>query len=336
MNRTQLILKELLDAVEQGDGIDAVMARHGGSKSPMYAALLEATQIVHKRLGAAQRELDATVARVTAMNKDAEQLEQHVRALNQQVTEAEGKLPTLKEEAEAKQALLDQVGALEARGFTTEHLSKLGDLLGEIAASEGLPAAEGVTQFFQTVKGFERAVSLDLEVKAAKVRAQQANAEAAYWQAEAKRRETQSKARIETIETLEHLLANGLKEADLVSWAQIAAKSGISVPQIAKALGRYANFESAARAAAQNERQWRTEVTKLKGQVSALKRERGNAQAAIRLVRTKAEQQVELMAAAAVEAIQEAAGDARAAVDEIAAAGANYGSLREEAAMLRE
>jgi len=320
---TQTITSELLDAVDDDGALKAVLQRHSRSKGPLYHALAQATSQLHHRLDKARTDLSGTETqrkriedRVQALAQQCEELDARRQALEQQVSQSESRLCETKE-------LLDRAEALAGLGFGLDQLTRLHELLAHIAASQGATPEEGVRQFFDTVGHYEHIVSLDLESKRAESRAAQAKAEMERWEAEARRRESQSKARISAIDTVERWLSRGVREKDLPQWNTIIEKAGVSAESLASDLKRFSSLEALCR---QRDRQ-AEELCKQQEQAEArlrtLKREEGQVKAGITSFRDPALREMEKVSQQAQTNLSELVSKARA-----------YAHLQREAAQL--
>ena len=178
-------------------------------------------------------------------------------------------------------------------------------------------------QFFDTVGHYEHIVSLDLESKRAGSRAAQAKAEMERWEAEARRRESQSKARISAIDTVERWLSRGVREKDLPQWNTIIEKAGVSAESLASDLKRFSSLEALCR---QRDRQ-AEELCKQQEQAEArlrtLKREEGQVKACITATRDVALREMEKVSQQAQTNLSELLSKAHA-----------YGDLQRQAAQL--
>ena len=114
--------------------------------------------------------------------------------LQRQGEAATDELESKKAEVESYDSLLGKARELEGMGFGLGELSRLRDLLADIAAERGLPPGKGVGQFFETIEGYKEIIGIELEAKSARSRAEEARAEVARWEAEVKSREAQTRA----------------------------------------------------------------------------------------------------------------------------------------------
>ncbi len=335
MTLKETIAREFLDAMENSDGLDGVFQRHNRSKGPLYAGLAEATSQLRHRLERVQHETVESVA-------ERDQLRNEVKALEGQRKELDSKVQTLYQQSNDTetrlaevQEMVDGAAKLARCGFGEVELSRLFDILGQMAASQGEPPEVGISQFFETIERYEKVVSFEMEAKRAEARAERAKAEAEHWEADAKRSETQSKARKATISLVEKLLGEGVKAKDLPQWEKVLAKAGITAENMADALEQYSSLEALVRARQMEAGELEQKVAGLGSQVTALTQERDDVHAAIQAVRDTALRQVKQAGRQIVREVRETGEQAKGYVDALAELGTEYGRLKEEAASLQ-
>ena len=129
--------------------------------------------------------------------------------------------------------LIDAADRLQGQGFGTDCLEKLFELLGEVAASQGEPADNGVKMFFEVVDQAGGIVSLEFHAQRSQVREEKARAQAERWEADAQRQEAKTKARATSIDIVEHLMDSGVKAKDLPTWQTILNNAGVPHDQLA-------------------------------------------------------------------------------------------------------
>ena len=152
--------------------------------------------------------------------KEHQELEEKVQSLGNQTVQTEDRL-------EEVAGLLSRAKDLDRAGFGEEQLDSLQELLGKIAVEHGASNKEAVDQFFQTMSGYERMVSLDLETKRSKNNAALAKAEAERWESERRSKETLSNARIGTVDLVESLLNHGV--GLMLAFEEMPAGNSIAV-----------------------------------------------------------------------------------------------------------
>ena len=292
MTLKETITKELLAAVDDPIRVGEVFRRHSGSKGPLYSGLAEATHQLQQRLEDMLDETAETEAHrqhlqegVTTLEDERHDLEERVQSLEEQRHEAETKLADV-------QGVLDRADQLARRGFGEEELDRLYDLLGQVAASQGMPPEEGVAQFFRSVDRYEQVLSLELEEKRAEARAATARAEADRWEAEARRKEAESKARASAIDLVEMLLDQGVKADDLPHWSKVLQQAGVTAEQLADSLDQFGSIETLAYTRQARADELQVEVSTLESQLQALTEEREHIQVAIRAVKDEGLKQV--------------------------------------------
>jgi len=323
MTLKETITRELLSAVDDPSRVQEIFQRYRGSKGPMYSALADATsqtrdalEYILKESAEAEAHLQQLRDAVTVLGGELRELEANVQDLGQQRLESETKLSEV-------QGILDRFGKLSLRGFGEAELDRLGDLLAQIAASQGAPPEQGVAQFFKTVERYETIITLDLEATRAESRAATAQADAARWEAEAKSAEIRSKARVEAIKVTEELLDQGVKGNDLANWKRILGQTGVTPEELSKLLDRYGSIEALAMARKDRADELQIESSGLERQVTELTQERNNIAAAIQAVTDQGIRQ-----------IKKASSQVTKQMDSLVKEAAEVGQLRAEAADL--
>ncbi|MBI4234322.1 MAG: hypothetical protein HY686_07775 [Chloroflexi bacterium] len=139
MTMKETITGELLDAVEDPAGLEALFHRHARSKGPLYSALGEATAKLRHRLEKARDDTAEAEARRKRLQEQVDSLEEQrrnldgkVQDMDRRVTQAEGRLAEV-------QGLLDRAQELAGQGFGEGEFARLAELLAQVAASEGAP-----------------------------------------------------------------------------------------------------------------------------------------------------------------------------------------------------
>ncbi len=320
MTLRETITEELLNAVEHPEQLENISRTYSRSKGPYYAALLDATNQLQEQLDELLEEISDAIEQKAELGKQVSNLQEKENGLAEEVLVGEERLNEGNARLAEVQVLLNHAVDLERRGFGEEELSRLYEILGEVAASQGALPEEGVAQFFETVERYEQVVSLDLEARRAEARAAQVESEAERWETEAATRMAQSQARISVIDLVEDLLGKGIKGDDFIIWAAIIEKAGVSVEELAESLEAYGDVQALAAAREVRSEEIQTEITGLEAQVLALAQERDATHQAIIAVNDKALKQVK--------AAEE---QARQHVDSLVRDATNYSYLKKEA-----
>ena len=325
MTLRETITEELLNAVEHPEQLENISRTYSRSKGPYYAALLDATNQLQDQLDELLEEISDAIEQkrvleqqVTTQHEKRDGLAQEVQVVEERLNEGNARL------AES-QDTLDRAVELERMGFGTEELTRLYEILAQLAANQGAVPEEAVAEFFRTIQRYEQVVSLDLEATRAESRAAQAKAEAERWEADAEAKKVQSKARISVIDLVEDMLAQGIKGDDFISWATIIEKAGLSVEELAESLEEYSTIQALSADREREAEEKQKKVTGLEAQVLGLAQERDSAHSAIEAVRDKALKQV-----------RTAEKQAKQQVDSLFRDAVELGRAREEAAALGE
>ncbi len=325
MTLREIITEELLNAVEHPEQLENISRTYGRSKGPYYAALLDATNQLQDQLDELLEEISDAIEQkkvleqqVTTQHDKRDGLAQEVQVVEERLNEGNARL------AES-QDTLDRAVELERMGFGTEELTRLYEILAQLAANQGAVPEEAVAEFFRTIQRYEQVVSLDLEATRAESRAAQAKAEAERWESEADAREVQSKARIAVIDLLEDLLGKGIKADDFVGWSVVIEKAGVTVEELAESLVEYSTIQALSADRQKQAEEIRTQITGLEAEVLGLAQERDGAHSAIEAVRDKA-----------LKTVRAAESQAKQQVDTLFRDAVELGGAREEAAALGE
>ena len=336
MTLTRTITDELLDSVGETGGLDEVLRRRSRSKGPLYAALSDATveltqrlELLHDHIQKADvhsSELDGEIA---GSNEIKDGLIEQIDGLERQVNDSETRL-------EDVNGVLTKAEDLTRRGFGEMEMFRLHEMLAQFAAGVGALPEQSIAQFFETVTRYESIVSFDLEITRSEALAAQAKAEADRWEAEAKLKEANSKARASEIEFAEHLIKQGVKAQDLPDWQKILDTAETPPEELALLLESFGSVESLTKDSAKRGLVLQKQVSKLENQNAALTKERDGIHAAVQALREESLNEVKAAGQQLSREIKKLSTQAREYVEGIAQLGAQYGNLRDEAAVLRE
>ena len=148
---TETIAEELLDCLDDPDGIERVMTQHRGSKGPLYGGLARATMWLHQHV----QELNDRAGRLKA---DNETLGEKVAALAQQRSVLEEKVGLLDNRVDQASARLHEIEKLVARadelqalGFGQPELKTMSETLAGI----GSDPTKAVVTFLATVNEYQ-------------------------------------------------------------------------------------------------------------------------------------------------------------------------------------
>ena len=131
---TETIANELLNSLDDPDGIERVMTQHRGSKGPLYGGLGRATMWLHQHV----QELNARAGRLKA---DNETLGEKVAALSKQRSVLEEKVGQLDNRADQAsdrlqdaEQLIDRAEELQTLGFGQTELKAMSETLAGIGS----------------------------------------------------------------------------------------------------------------------------------------------------------------------------------------------------------
>ena len=138
---TETIAEELLDSLDDPDGIERVMTQHRGSKGPLYGGLARATMWLHhhvqelnKRAGRLKADNEILGEKVAALAQKRGTLEREVGLLDNRVDQARDRLQ------DAEQ-LIARAEELQALGFGQTELKTMSETLAGIGSDPTTAAA---------------------------------------------------------------------------------------------------------------------------------------------------------------------------------------------------
>jgi hypothetical protein len=222
MTRTEIIVKELLDAVDQPETIEAVYSRHADSRGPFYRALAEATGVLRQRYNALLGKVRQEKDREEAVRSSVEQLENHLGKMQ----ETESKLA---KNIEKHQAVLDRLAELSKKGFSEAQLARLTEVLVGWSTKSGLKLDEAVGRFLEAAGRLTDILSLEQE--RARVEKEKTAAEA-----EAKKAIALSKLTTETVEAAKWLVSQRISLKTVQTWRAVASQLEIPAEGLAQGL----------------------------------------------------------------------------------------------------
>ena len=309
---TDLIEEELLATLDGEGDPQAILARHAGSKGPLYAAVARATAVATGRFGEVRGKLRDAQARLRTAEAQATDADQRAAQAERRASAAEKRLASAEAALADRQGLIARADALRTAGFDEDALVRLGDALAGAAKAAGKPAAEVVPAFLDAAVGWRHLAELRAQVAAAEQQAQARMADA--------------KLTERAVKAARWLLRQKVTIPTVEAWQAAAARARITGEELATGLARaleeHGSLEAARQAWSATVAKLRADHAKLTGKVTALRRERDGLTAAIASVRD-----------AGIAKVRETAG---AATAEVRRAAAEYGRLSTDAAELRQ
>jgi len=148
---TETIAEELLDSLDDPDGIERVMTQHRGSKGPLYGGLARATMWLHQhvqelndRAGRLKADNEILGEKVAALAKQRGVLEEKVGLLDNRVDQASDRLKEIEQ-------LITRADELQALGFGQTELKTMSETLAGI----GSDPTKAVATFLFTVNEYQ-------------------------------------------------------------------------------------------------------------------------------------------------------------------------------------
>lgn len=131
---TETIAEELLDSLDDPDGIDNVMTQHRGPKGPLYGGLARATMWLHQHV----QELNDRVGRLKADNEilgeQVESLAQQRSVLEKEVGQLDNRVDQASARLQEVEQLIARADELRALGFGQTELKTMSEILAGIGS----------------------------------------------------------------------------------------------------------------------------------------------------------------------------------------------------------
>ena len=131
---TETIAEELLDSLDDPDGIERVMTQHRGSKGPLYGGLARATMWLHQhvqelndRAGRLKADNEILGEKVDALAQKRSMVEDEVAGLDARVDQASDRLKEIEQ-------LISRADELQALGFGQTELKTMSETLAGIGS----------------------------------------------------------------------------------------------------------------------------------------------------------------------------------------------------------
>ena len=245
MGRRELIVEELLQAMDQGGDVDFVLQRHKDSRSGLYQALVIVIRIAEERLRKAVRDVTSARKLVEILQQQAEAMKAKNEELQDRVTSLEQKEAEVATTLKTKQALLDESTSLERIGFDAERLRQIGAVLKRIAVEKKLPLDKVTDVFFELLDRLDDPVALKIEEQRAEQSLHEAESAVEREKADLRHLEEASEARRGPIEALERLRGRGVKESEIPSWSRLLSASRTSPKGLTLKIRQYGTIQKA-------------------------------------------------------------------------------------------
>ena len=148
---TETIAEELLDSLDDPDGLERVMTQHRGSKGPLYGGLARATMWLHQHV----QELNDRAARLKEDNKilgeKVEALSQKRSILEKEVGQLDDRVDQASARVQEAEQLIAHADELQVLGFGQTELKAMSETLAGI----GSDPTEAVATFLAAVNEYQ-------------------------------------------------------------------------------------------------------------------------------------------------------------------------------------
>jgi chromosome segregation ATPase len=287
MSLTDEIYRELIDGLEKGLDWQKFLAKHSGSKGPLYnaigrfftevelkiRALNEEKSRVQGELNQAGLELDSLDQRKEEAGSNISSLDNKKNALAEQVKTLEAKLAE-------KGELVKRLAEIERLGFDTERLTQLQETLREIGMKHGLKGKETVGKFFDALREYDALLGAELQLKGLETQIETKKLEAGNWQAKEEALKRKHNDLKEAIEAVRILRAKDIKLGQIITWHRILSRFQ-TVEQFDESLAQYGDAIRLLNAKKEETENWELRVANAQGRVETLEKERAKIEGAI-------------------------------------------------------
>jgi len=245
MGRRELIVEELLEAMDKGGDVDFVLRRHGDSRNILYQALVIVIRIAEDRLRKAVRDVASARKLVETLQQQAEAMKAKNEELQERVASLEHKEAEVAATLKTKQTLLNESASLERIGFDAERLRQLRAVLERMAVERKLPLDKVTEVFFELLDRLDDPVALKIEEQRAEESLHEAKAAVERGKADARHLDEVAEARRGPIEALERLRGRGVKENDIPDWSRLLSASRTSPKRLTQKIGQFGTLQKA-------------------------------------------------------------------------------------------
>ena len=277
MGRRELILQELLEAMESGGDIERVIRRHSDSKSVLFQAIAMAIPIAIERLRSVVDEETSAQKLVDVLLPQIEELRSQIHNLQEQVTELKETHRRIDEAVKDNQSLLDKAASLERNGFSLGHLRQLQQKLEDLAIDRKSTVNNVTDFFFQLVDRLDNTVGLRVDVQRSEKRLSELSIEIRNKEAEVQSLANVAEARRIPLNALELLRAKGVKYEEIPRWQRLVQGSGVRLVDLNRNVKEYGSLKKAIAHLERNKRQLLDEDRDLTIKVQSLNQEQGQA-----------------------------------------------------------
>jgi len=301
MSLTDEIYRELWDGLEKGLDWSQFLAKHSGSKGPLYtaigrfftevgtkiAALKEEGSLVQSKLDQAGLRLDSLDQKIKEGENNIVSLEGRQNVLNEQAA-------TLEAELAEKSELAKHLAELERLGFNIERLSLLRDALREIGAKHGLKSTEATSKFFDDLKDYGSALGAELQLKGFQTQIETKKLEAENWQAKEEALKRKHDDLQEALGAMHALRTRGIKASQIIAWHQALSRFQ-TVEEFDQSIAQYGDMTNLLKAKKEETESYELKLAKAQGQVETLEKERAKIEGAIDALKVAGVKELKVM-----------------------------------------
>ncbi len=301
MSLTDDIYRELLDGLKNNLDWQQFMAKHSGSKGPLYNAIRRFFTEVGPKIVAlneeksrVQSELDQAGLTLDSLNQKIKEAESNIASLEDRENVLNGQVETLEVKLAAKSELVKHLAELEKLGFNIERLILLSDALREIGAKHGFKSKEAVNKFFGDLKDYDLILEAEVQLKGLQTKIETKKLEAENWQAKEETLRRKHDDLKEAIEAVVALRAKSIDVSQIITWHQILTRFQ-TVEQFGESLTRYGDMTTLLKAREEEAESCELRLTKAQSQLETLKKERARIEAAIDALKVAGAEELKAM-----------------------------------------
>ncbi len=301
MSLTDDIYRELSDGLGKDPDWQQFMAKHSGSKGPLYNAIGRFFTEVGPKIVAlkeegsrVQSELDQAGLTMDSLNQRKKEAQSNIASLEDRENILNGQVATMETELAKKSELAKHLAELERLGFNIERLSLLRDALRQTGEKHGLNSKETVSKFFGDLKDYDLVLGAEVQLKGLQTQIETKKLEAENWQAKEEALRRKHHDLKEAIEVVGALRAKNIKESQIIAWHQILTRFQ-TVEQFAESLTQYGDMTKLLKVRREEAESCELRLAKAQSQVETLEKERVKIEGAIDALKVAGVKELKVM-----------------------------------------
>lgn len=287
MSMTDDIYRKFLDGLKEGLDWPQFLARHSGSKGPLYNAISRfftefgpKVVALNEERSRAQSELEQAGLTLDSLDEKIKEAESNIASMQDRENILNKQIEILETELVKKSELAKYLAELEKLGFNIDRLNLLLDTLREIGEKHGLNSKETVSKFFGYLKDYSLVLEAEVQLKGLQTQIETKKLEAENRQAKEEALRRKHYDLKEAIEAIHTLHKRGIKAGQIITWHQILTRFQ-AVEQFAESLTQYGDMTRLLKARKEEAESYELRLAKVQSQVETLEKERAKIEGAI-------------------------------------------------------